>query len=103
MPGQPQIFLRQGPAAVTLGLAQESGWAVISVADTGRGIAPGDLPQVFRRGFTTRPGDGGLGLGLAIVKESAQVMGGRVRVESAPGAGSRFEVLFPLLQSPGSP
>lgn len=89
--------------AVTLGLAQESGWAVISVADTGRGIAPGDLPQVFRRGFTTRPGDGGLGLGLAIVKETAQVMGGRVRVESAPGAGSRFEVLFPLLQSPGSP
>lgn len=82
---------------VTLALAKEEGWAVLSVADTGKGIAPKNLAKLFQRGFTTRAADGGLGLGLSIVKESAQAMGGRVRVESAPGTGSRFEVWFPLL------
>ena len=70
---------------------------MLSVADTGKGIAPENLAKLFQRGFTTRADNGGLGLGLSIVKESAQAMGGRVRVDSAPGAGSRFEVWFPLL------
>ena len=82
---------------VTLALRREKEWAVLSVADTGKGIAPENLAKLFQRGFTTRADDGGLGLGLSIVKESAQAMGGRVRVDSAPGAGSRFEVWFPLL------
>ena len=82
--------------SVTLALRREEGWAVFAVSDTGAGIGPQDLPQVFRRGFTTRAAEGGLGLGLAVVQESAQAMGGRVGVESAPGQGARFEVRLPL-------
>ena len=80
---------------VTLSLARREGWAVLAVADTGAGIPPEDLPRVFDRSFTTRAAEGGQGLGLAIVKECAEAMGGSVSVESAPGAGSRFEVRLP--------
>ena len=53
---------------VTLGLTQESPYAVVTVQDTGRGIAPEDLSHVFERGFTRREDDSGEGLGLHIVR-----------------------------------
>jgi PAS domain S-box-containing protein len=75
--------------------------AVISVADTGEGIAPELLPFVFdrfRQGDTsvTRP-HGGLGLGLSIVRHIVELHGGKVQVESnGTGKGATFAVLLPL-------
>ena len=62
------------------------------VADDGCGIPPERQQRIFELGET----DGGLGYGLAIVREYAALLGGGVRVESAPGRGSRFIVRLPV-------
>ncbi|HEY9402985.1 MAG TPA: PAS domain S-box protein [Pyrinomonadaceae bacterium] len=73
----------------------------ITVADTGRGIAPEFLPHVFDRfrqaDQTTTRKHGGLGLGLAIVRQLVELHGGSVHVESAgEGHGTSFTVSLPL-------
>jgi signal transduction histidine kinase/ligand-binding sensor domain-containing protein/CheY-like chemotaxis protein/HPt (histidine-containing phosphotransfer) domain-containing protein len=72
----------------------------ISVSDTGIGMDAGTVEKIFRP-FTqadesTSRRFGGSGLGLAICRELAELMGGRITVESASGAGSTFRVLLPL-------
>lgn len=72
----------------------------VAVADTGVGIASGDLPRVFDRFFkadasrTARPSSGS-GLGLAIVREIALGHGGAARAESAVGEGATVSLDFP--------
>jgi two-component system, OmpR family, sensor kinase len=80
--------------------ARENGQARITVADTGTGIDPADLPHIFERFFRGRNANGktGTGLGLAIAQWVAAQHGGVVRVESAPGQGSRFTVVLPIAQ-----
>lgn len=82
--------------AITLSLGQEEGMAVIRVSDTGRGIAPEDLPHVFDRGFTRRPDDSGEGMGLFLVRTAAIELGGSVEVASRLGEGSVFTLRLPL-------
>ncbi len=64
------------------------------VADSGRGIAPEDLPRIFQRFYrsTGRPGEAGRGLGLAIVKRLCDRYGWEIAVDSARGAGTRVRV-----------
>jgi CheY-like chemotaxis protein len=75
--------------------------AVITVHDTGVGVPPEFLPQLFQRfrqqdSSTTRK-QGGLGLGLAIVRHLVELQGGTVAAESAgDDRGSTFTVTFPL-------
>jgi signal transduction histidine kinase len=67
--------------------------AVLSVSDTGEGIAEADLPHVFERFYradAVRGSGSGFGLGLAIAQAIAQAHGSTIAVESRPGAGSRF-------------
>lgn len=70
----------------------------IAVEDDGAGIAPDALPRIFDP-YYRAPGGGrgarGLGLGLALVKSLVEASGGAIRVDSAPGAGSRFTVSLP--------
>ncbi|HEX5724949.1 MAG TPA: ATP-binding protein, partial [Longimicrobiaceae bacterium] len=87
---------------ITLSLAERGGCAVFTVKDTGIGIAPEQLPALFRRygrvgGESTR-GIRGTGLGLLIVKEIVKAHGGRVWAASAgvPGKGTTFTVTIPL-------
>ncbi|MBI4849061.1 MAG: HAMP domain-containing histidine kinase [Nitrospirae bacterium] len=65
----------------------------ISVEDTGKGVGPENITRIFER-FYKGDDSGGQGLGLAIVKELTEVIGGKVEVQSAPGKGSRFTVIF---------
>ena len=75
-------------------------YLIISVTDTGGGIAPEDQPRVFSRLYRAdAPLIGGLGdngMGLSIVKALVEGSGGRIWVISDPGAGSTFYVLLPL-------
>jgi heavy metal sensor kinase len=75
---------------------------LISVADTGVGIASGDLPLVFERfyrGDQSRS-ESGIGLGLSLAKAIAHAHNGDITVTSAPGAGSTFTATLPV--RPGS-
>lgn len=84
---------------VTLRACQENGEVVVSVVDTGKGIAPEDTGRVFGRFWQVgRKTDGtGVGLGLAIVKGIVEAHSGRVWVESDPGTGSTFCFTLPAL------
>lgn len=75
--------------------------AHVSVRDAGIGIDQADQERIFQRfeRGDTLPRSGGLGLGLWIARELVQGHGGSIRVESAPGAGARFDVTLP--RSPG--
>lgn len=86
---------------VSVDLASDNGRAVFTVADTGIGIAPGDLPHVFDRFWRadsarTRTSErAGTGLGLAICKWIAEAHGGTIDVQSRPGRGTTFTVDLP--------
>jgi signal transduction histidine kinase len=69
---------------------------VITVADTGEGIPPADLPHIFDRFYRADKSrtDASSGLGLAIVKALVEAHGGRIGVESELGRGTRFEIEF---------
>ncbi|MFB3817301.1 MAG: nitrogen regulation protein NR(II) [Candidatus Methylomirabilales bacterium] len=71
----------------------DAAWIEVAVHDTGRGIAPGELDRIFDPFYSTRPG--GTGLGLPIARKSLERMGGRIAVESRPGAGTTFRVWLP--------
>ena len=72
--------------------ADEGGW--IEIADDGPGMPPEVARRVFEPFFTTK--DRGTGLGLAQVYALAQRHGGRVELDTAPGAGTRFRLWFPF-------
>ncbi len=90
---------QQGSVALTLG--EDNGAVVVTVRDTGIGIAPGDLPHIFERFWRADParsrtGDRpGTGLGLAITKWIAEAHGGSITVHSRPGRGTMFVVRLP--------
>ncbi len=85
--------------AVSPGGRVRVGWAPyglgtrICVSDDGEGIPSENLEKIFDPFFTTKPS--GTGLGLAIARQIMQEHGGSVQVESAPGSGSTFTLLFP--------
>ncbi len=86
---------------VKVAVSKEPGWAIVSVSDTGEGIAEVDLPYIFdrfyRSGSSRSRQDGGTGLGLAITKGLVDAHEGRVEATSQIGQGSVFRVLLPLL------
>jgi signal transduction histidine kinase len=83
--------------SVTLRARAEDGTAVVTVTDTGPGIAPQDLPRIWDRLYRADPSrsERGLGLGLSLVKAYVQAHGGTVEAASEPGRGSTFTVRLP--------
>jgi two-component system, sensor histidine kinase len=79
----------------------------IQVHDTGIGIAPEEQARIFADFYQVadvdRDRERGMGLGLAIAQRSAQLLGGVIRVRSAPARGSMFSVTLPLAQPPAAP
>ncbi|MGV8042709.1 MAG: ATP-binding protein [Thermoanaerobaculaceae bacterium] len=82
------VTCRRSPRQVTVG-----------VEDNGIGIPPEQLDRVFQPLFSTKPE--GSGMGLAIVQRLVAKMGGSTRLQSAPGAGTRIEVVLPILTGSG--
>jgi len=90
-----------GRVCVEAGEAGPQVW--IRVSDSGPGLAPEEQERVFERFYRARPArqaPQGMGLGLTIARDLVVAHGGRLEVESAPGAGARFTILLPGLRSP---
>lgn len=105
----------QAGGKITLSVATEgppggkANSVVVSVADTGPGIAAEDLDRVFDRFWRADKSrsrlygqPGGSGLGLAIAKQLVEAQGGKIGVESQPGRGSRFWFSLPVDQHAGA-
>ena len=93
---------------MSAGADHAAGMCQIDVVDNGVGIAADALPRVFDRFFqqdTSRTRRyGGMGLGLALVRRLCEVHRATVRVDSEPGTGTRFTLLWPLATSrPATP
>jgi signal transduction histidine kinase len=93
-----------GSLRIAVGRNESDGAAVISVIDSGPGIAAENLPKIFDPFFSTKTK--GTGLGLALVQQIAVEHGGRAEVESDPasGAGTTFRLILPgMAPQPASP
>ncbi|MBN2170001.1 MAG: hypothetical protein JW819_01615 [Candidatus Krumholzibacteriota bacterium] len=93
----------RGRVSLSAAAAEEDGAPVVRlvVADTGGGIPPEIQARVFDDFYTTKAA--GSGLGLSIVRRLASDFGGRIAVDSAPGAGSRFTVTLPAARDKERP
>ena len=92
-------------APVDINLSREDGHAVISVTDRGCGIPEAEIPHIFDRFYRAQGSSraDGTGLGLALAQEITDHLGGEIRVQSKPGAGSTFSVALPLGSPNGRP
>ncbi|MCF0135450.1 MAG: hypothetical protein HUJ69_03405 [Lachnospiraceae bacterium] len=81
------------------GIALSEGAVCLWIRDEGIGISPEDQQRIFNRFYRVDKARsrsmGGTGLGLAIAKQTTELYGGRIWVESTPGEGSTFYLLFP--------
>jgi heavy metal sensor kinase len=84
--------------SVTLGLARRDGGVELSVADTGCGIPPEEIPHIFERFYQVdrSRASQGSGLGLSLCQWIVEAHGGRITIDSAVGRGSRFTVHLPV-------
>ena len=84
---------------ITLGSERRGERIILSVQDTGAGIAPKDLPHIFDRFYRADPSrhqaDDESGLGLAIARSLVMAQGGEISVESELGRGTNFEIALP--------
>ena len=87
---------------VEIQACQQKGMILVSVVDTGVGIAPEDLPHVFERFWRSDRSrnrrSGGTGIGLAISKKLVELQNGTISVESEVGKGSTFSFTVPIAQ-----
>jgi sensor histidine kinase regulating citrate/malate metabolism len=84
------------PRRVELRVDTSGGGMEITVQDTGKGIDPSAVDDVFRYGFSTKKaGPFGRGLGLALVKQAVQRLAGTMTISSASTGGARFDIALP--------
>ena len=88
--------------AVRIELDADAEHVLVRISDTGRGIAPEDLAQVFDRYYRVDRSEfgsaGNAGLGLAITRRIVELHGGRIDVDSAPGVGTTFRFDLPAVR-----
>ncbi|MBI3330504.1 MAG: hybrid sensor histidine kinase/response regulator, partial [Candidatus Omnitrophica bacterium] len=94
------IKFTPGPGRVTVSVSEGESDLAFSVADTGVGIAEGDVPKLFEKFSRVHQASGdeatrGTGLGLAISKRLVELHGGTIGVTSRPGQGSAFTFMLP--------
>ena len=86
------------PEAAALELPNAGEYVQLVVTDTGCGMSEAVKTMIFEPFFTTKRDGKGSGLGLAVVYAVVQESGASIEVDSQPGAGSRFKILFPTTQ-----
>ncbi|MEJ2220605.1 MAG: PAS domain S-box protein [Desulfobacterales bacterium] len=69
----------------------------LSISDTGHGMDSATMDRIFDPYFTTKEQDKGTGMGLAVVHGIVKGHGGGIRVQSKPGKGTRFDIMFPVM------
>ncbi|MGA9545243.1 MAG: ATP-binding protein [Candidatus Sulfotelmatobacter sp.] len=84
----------EGAGTVQVEVGSRDNCASVVISDTGRGISPQNLPNIFRPFYTTK-GDG-TGLGLSLARRIVEDHHGRIVVSSVVGEGSQFTVLLPF-------
>jgi HAMP domain-containing protein/CheY-like chemotaxis protein len=97
-------FTEQGSVTLRIAPAESPGNVAFAVIDTGIGV-PADQQRIIFESFQQVEGGtsrrfGGTGLGLSISREIARLLGGELRVDSAPGAGSTFTFILPFTYRP---
>jgi PAS domain S-box-containing protein len=87
----------RGLGKITVQSTQENGWVMISICDTGTGIAPENQSRIFEPFFTTKGVGKGTGQGLAIAHNTiVKKHGGRLWFESEPNKGTTFFIQLPI-------
>ncbi len=105
MPAGGVLRLAAGVATLTgdepmaIGTPPAGDYARVSVEDTGEGIDPSVIGQLFKPCFTTKQPGVGTGLGLAMMADFVRRANGGVQVTSRPGEGTRFELYLPLAEA----
>jgi signal transduction histidine kinase len=84
----------EGDGTIRVDLGSRGDFVTIDVTDSGRGISPQNLPNIFRPFFTTK--GNGTGLGLSLARRIVEEHHGRIEVSSIVGKGSKFTVLLPF-------
>ncbi|MHB8765382.1 MAG: ATP-binding protein, partial [Deferrisomatales bacterium] len=108
MPGGGRLTLRTDRVDLDAARAQAlsgapGAYVELTIADSGEGIAPRDLPRIFEPFFTTKAVGRGTGLGLAMVYGTVEQHGGLLGVQSEQGRGTTFRLYFPVLERPPVP
>jgi signal transduction histidine kinase len=83
-----------GPREIVVRSAEEDGWLVVSVEDTGAGLNPEQLDRIFEPFFTTK--DQGIGMGLSISRSIVEGHSGKLCASSREPRGARFEFTLPV-------
>ncbi|HBG19648.1 MAG TPA: hypothetical protein DDY32_10355 [Desulfobulbaceae bacterium] len=86
----------QDGGEITISIWQKDQRVAVAIKDTGTGIEPEKMAQLFQPFYTTKPGVKGTGLGLSVSDGIIKKHKGEIRVESRPGEGSIFTVLLPV-------
>ncbi len=91
-----QAMLDGGTLKIRAHPAPDGEWMIIDVSDTGVGIDPANLPQIFDPFYTTKQVGRGTGLGLSVTYGIVEKHGGHIEVQSRKGEGATFTVTLPL-------
>jgi len=81
---------------ITIVTRRHDGRFTVAIKDTGRGLTPDELEQVFMPFFTTKPAGEGTGLGLSVSYGIVEGLGGTMTAAGAPGRGAEFTVTLPV-------
>jgi len=87
-----------GSGTITLSSQIHNGQVRIAITDTGKGMTVEQIEKIFLPFYTTKEVGKGTGLGLSISLSIVESMGGRIEVQSMPGAGSSFIIILPMTQ-----